>query len=282
MHFAGIDIGSTMTKVIIIDENENIKSYVIGATGPEHRRLANKTFLDALKQAGLKNEEISYAVATGYGRINVPFADRQLTELTCHSKGVLSLFPNAKTVIDIGGQDSKAMKIKDGKLVNYVMNDKCAAGTGRFLEVLSESLDLNVKDLGSLSLNSKNKIKISNMCVIFAKDEIINHISKGALIEDIVAGLNHAIVNRVVNMARRIKIEPDVVLTGGVAMNEGIRNAMEETINYPVFVPSNPLCTGALGAALLGKEIFHQAMEKGEKIDNKKRIVKEVTFFETK
>ena len=146
MYFAGVDIGSTMTKAVIMDDNERICSRIIGPTGAEHRRLANKVMEEALKQANLSFDEISYVVATGYGRVNVPFADRQITELTCHAKGVSTLFPNVRTAIDIGGQDAKGMKINQGNLVDFAMNDKCAAGTGRFLEVISDALGIKVED----------------------------------------------------------------------------------------------------------------------------------------
>ncbi|MBU3932284.1 MAG: 2-hydroxyglutaryl-CoA dehydratase, partial [Proteobacteria bacterium] len=143
MYFAGIDIGSTMTKIVIMDDE--INSQVIGPTGAEHRHLANKVMEEALSKAGIAFDELTYVVATGYGRINVPFADKQITEITCHAKGVSSIFPSARTVIDIGGQDAKGIKIAGGKVVNFVMNDKCAAGTGRFLEVIADALGLKLK-----------------------------------------------------------------------------------------------------------------------------------------
>ena len=193
LYFAGIDLGSTMTKVVIIDGDEKIRARVESHTGAEHRRLANKVMEEALEQADLSFAEIDYVVATGYGRINVPFADRQITELTCHARGVFSLFPLVKTALDIGGQDAKGLKIKNGKLVDFVMNDKCAAGTGRFLEVIAKTLGLRLEDLGSISLKSANRVSISNTCTIFAQQEVISHLSEGIPLEDIVAGLHEAI-----------------------------------------------------------------------------------------
>ncbi|TET88115.1 MAG: 2-hydroxyglutaryl-CoA dehydratase, partial [Dehalococcoidia bacterium] len=152
MYFAGVDIGSTMTKIVIMDGADNICSRIVGPTGPEHRRLANEVLAQALEQANLSFGQIDYVIATGYGRVNVPFADRQITELTCHARGVASLFPTVRTAIDIGGQDAKGLKIKDGKLLDFVMNDKCAAGTGRFLEVIAETLGLELEELGGISL----------------------------------------------------------------------------------------------------------------------------------
>ena len=280
LYFAGIDLGSTMTKVVIIDEAGKIRARVESHTGAEHRRLANKVMEEALAQANLPFAEIDYVVATGYGRINVPFADRQITELTCHARGVFSLFPSVKTALDIGGQDAKGLKIKEGKLIDFVMNDKCAAGTGRFLEVIAKALGLKLEDLGSISLKSANRVSISNTCTIFAQQEVIAHLSEGIPLEDIVAGLHEAIASRAVGMLRRLKIEPDVVFTGGVAKNSGVVKAVRENLGGEVLVPEDPLISGALGAALLGKEIIQKALEKSEPVQRKERRLMEATFFE--
>jgi len=279
MYFAGVDIGSTMTKVVIMDEDEEVCSRIVGTTGAEHRRLANKVMEEALKQANLPFNEISYVVATGYGRVNVPFADRQITELSCHTKGVSALFPNVRIAIDIGGQDAKGMKIINGNLVDFVMNDKCAAGTGRFLEVISDALGIKVEDLGSISLRSTNKVKISSVCTIFAQQEVVSYLSEGTPLEDIVAGLHDAIAGRVVRMVKRLKIEPDVVLTGGGANNIGVVKAVRENIGCEVLVPEDPLLSGALGAAILGKETVLKALAKGEPVPKKERRLEEATFF---
>jgi predicted CoA-substrate-specific enzyme activase len=215
-----------MTKVVIIDKDEAICASVIKHTGAEHRRLANKVKEEALQQAGLIFDEISYVVATGYGRIAVPFADRQITELTCHSRGVLSFFPNARLAIDIGGQDSKGLKINGGKLVDFTMNDKCAAGTGRYLEVIASTLGLRLDDLGGISLKSTNKVSISSTCTVFAQQEVVSHLSQGVPLEDILAGIHDAIASRVAKMVERLKVEPDVLFTGGVAKNIGVVNAL--------------------------------------------------------
>ncbi len=268
-----------MTKVVIIDADEEIRSRVIGPTGAEHRRLANKVMREALEQANLSFDEISCVIATGYGRINVPFADRQITELTCHARGVVSLFPAVRIAIDIGGQDAKGLKINEGKLVDFVMNDRCAAGTGRFLEVIAAALGLKLEELGEVSLKSTNKAKISTTCTVFAQQEAISLISEGTPLEDIVAGLHDAIASRVVGMVRRLKIEPDVVFTGGVAKNVGVVSAMKENLGCEVFVPEEPLLTGAVGAALLGKELTLKALAKGEAIQRKERRLEEATFF---
>ena len=269
-----------MTKVAIIGEDEKILARVESHTGAEHRRLANKVMEQALEQVGLPFSEISYVVATGYGRINVPFADRQITELTCHARGVASFFPSVRTAIDIGGQDAKGLKLgSNGKLLDFVMNDRCAAGTGRFLEVIAVTLDLKLADLGSISLKSTNKVSISNTCTIFAQQEVISRLSEGVPVEDIVAGIHEAIASRVVGMLRRLKIEPDVVFTGGVAKNIGVVKAVKENLGCELFVPEDPLISGALGAALLGKEIVLNALARGEPIPRGERRLEEATFF---
>jgi len=277
MYFAGVDIGSTMTKVVIMDEV--VLASVIGPTGAEHRRLANKVMEEALERASLSFDDLSYIVATGYGRINVPFADKQITEITCHAKGVSSLFPTVRIVIDIGGQDAKGIKISNGKVVDFVMNDKCAAGTGRFLEVIADTLGLKLDEMGELSLKSTTKVKISSTCTVFAEQEVVSRIAEGVHIEDILAGLHDAIASRVYRMAEKLKIEPDVVLTGGVAKNIGVVRAMEEYIGFPVLVPEEPLLTGAIGAAILGKELTLKALESGKPLERGVRRLEEATFF---
>ena len=277
MYFAGVDIGSTMTKVVLIDTTDRVLSAIKGPTGPEHRQLANEVMKMALEQAGLKLDDISYIVATGYGRVNVPFADDQITELSCHARGVYSLFPKVRTAIDIGGQDAKCMKIQSGKLVDFVMNDKCAAGTGRFLEVIAATLGIKLEDLGTLSLKSTKKVAISNVCTIFAQQEIVTRLSEGDKAEDIIAGMHEALASRVATLARRLKIEPDVVLTGGVAKNSGMVKAMKDSLGCELLVPEEPLLTGALGAAILAKQNYVKA---GELLPTKSRRLEKATFFQ--
>ena len=268
-----------MTKVVIIDANGRICARVIGPTGAEHRHLANRVMEEALEQAKVSFAEISYVIATGYGRLSVPFADRQITELTCHARGVVSLFPAVRIAIDIGGQDAKGLLIKDGKLVDFVMNDRCAAGTGRFLEVIAAALGLKVEELGDISSKSTNRVSISSTCTVFAHQEVISRISEGVPLADIIAGLHDAMASRVVRMVKRLKIAPDVVLTGGVAKNIGVVKAIKENIGCEVSVPEDPLISGALGAALVGKELTLEALAKGNPIQTKERRLEEVTFF---
>ncbi len=279
MYFAGVDIGSTMTKIVLLDTDGRVLSAIKGPTGPEHRQLANEVMKTALEQVRLQLDDISYVVATGYGRFNVPFADRQITELSCHGKGVASLFPNVRTAIDIGGQDAKCMKINNSKLIDFVMNDKCAAGTGRFLEVIAATLGIRLDDLGDISLKSTKKIQISNFCTIFAQQEVVSRLSEGEKLEDIIAGLHDALASRVAALARRLKVEPDVVLTGGVAKNAGMVKAMQENLGCELLVPEDPLITGAMGAAILAKEHALEAIAKGEPVSTKPRRLEKATLF---
>ena len=279
LYFAGIDIGSTMTKVVLIGEDDSLRSVIKGPTGPEHRRLANEVMREALDKAGLSIDNISYIVATGYGRLNVPFADRQITELSCHARGVFSLFPDVRTAIDIGGQDAKCMKIAGGKLLDFVMNDRCAAGTGRFLEVTAAALGIKLEDMGDMSGRATRKIKISSMCTIFAQQEVVALLSQGEKPENILAGLHDALASRVAGLARRLGIQPDVVLTGGVAKNTGMVRAMRESLGLELLVPEEPLITGALGAAILAAEAYNKAASAGEILPPKSRRLEQATFF---
>jgi len=275
MPFAGIDIGSTMTKVVIVDSDGIIVSSVIGPTGAEHRHLALEVMDEAIKKAGLAFEQLDFIVSTGYGRINVPFNDKQITEITCHSRSIRELFPSARILIDIGGQDSKGIKLdSDGKVVNFVMNDKCAAGTGRFLEVIAEALGIELTQMGDLSLKAKKYVKISNTCTVFAEHEVTTRLTEGSTIPEIVAGLHEAFAARVVNMVRSLGIEKDVVVTGGGAKNIGLVKAIEDKVGFPVLVPPEPLLTGALGAALLGRDFVARGVT-----PERERRLEGVTFF---
>nr|HID59694.1 2-hydroxyglutaryl-CoA dehydratase [Desulfobacterales bacterium] len=278
MFFAGLDIGSTITKIVIKTEDE-IWTSVIRPTGAEHRRLAHKLMEEALQKANLTFGQLDYIIATGYGRINVPFADRQVTEISCHMRGINWFFPGVKTIIDIGGQDCKGIKVNNGKLVNFVMNDKCAAGTGRFLEVISEALGVKVEEIGDISLRSTNPAKISSLCTVFAEQEALLRLSEGVSIEDILAGIHRGIATRIYSMVERINIEKEVALTGGGVKNVGLRKALEERIGFPAVVPPEPLITGALGAALFAQEYVGRIDKKELETRKKERRLEAVTFF---
>lgn len=278
MLFAGIDIGSTITKVVVKNASE-ISSTVIQRTGAEHRRLAHQVMAQALQQAGAEFDDVDYIVATGYGRINVPFADRQVTEISCHMRGVHWLFPEARTIIDIGGQDLKGIKVARGKLQDFVMNDKCAAGTGRFLEVIAEVLGVALEEIGERSLQSTNPAEISNLCTVFAEQEALLRLSEGVSIEDILAGIHRANAVRIHSMVSKLKIEKEVVITGGGAKNVGLCHALAEKIGIPPLVPEEPLITGALGAAIFA-DGFSRKLD-AQTLANQKeaRRLQAVSFF---
>ncbi|MBN2040296.1 MAG: 2-hydroxyglutaryl-CoA dehydratase [Spirochaetes bacterium] len=279
MFFAGIDLGSTMTKAVIINSDEEICSAVIHHTGAEHRQLANEAMEEALAECDLDIDNITFIVATGYGRITVPFADTQVTELTCHARGVSALFPDAKLVIDIGGQDAKGMQINNGRLIDFVMSDKCAAGTGRFFEIMANTLDIDIDELGNFSLKAENKVSVNSTCTVFARQEVISRLSEGESVEDVLAGIHDAIAVRTVRMLHKLKVEPDVIFTGGVAENKGVVQALENRLGCRIFVPENPMLTGALGAAVIAKEKALKALAKGEHIQKEKRQLDKASFF---
>ncbi|MGD2126674.1 MAG: acyl-CoA dehydratase activase [Desulfobacteraceae bacterium] len=277
-YFAGIDIGSTMTKAVILDEG--IIASVIGPTGPEYRRLANKVMEETLNKASLHFESITYIVSTGYGRISVPFADKQVTEISCHARGIASLFPKARTVIDIGGQDSKAISIgANGRPTNFIMNDKCAAGSGRFIEVIADSLGIKLEDIGDISLKSNTPANISNICTIWAQQEVAARLAEGVPVPDLVAGIHESLADRVARMVKRLKVEKEVILTGGGGKNKGLVQALSEQLGCEIWVPPEPLITGALGAALLGKDMAEKARKSNEPLETKERILEEVEIF---
>ena len=277
-YFAGIDIGSTMTKAVILQEG--IIASVIGPTGPEHRVLANRVMEEVLEQAGLPFSSITYIVSTGYGRINVPFADKQVTEISCHGRGIGHLFPRAKTIVDIGGQDSKAIKIDaNGRPTDFVMNDKCAAGSGRFIEVIADTLGLRLEDMGGISLQSENPAGVSNVCTIWAQQEVASSLAKGAPVPDLVAGIHRSLADRVARMVKRLRVEKEVVLTGGGAKNIGLVHALSEQLGEEVLVPEEPLITGALGAALLGRDLAEKASRNNKPLKTKERVMETVRLF---
>src|SRR4030043_2089426 len=277
-YFAGIDVGSTMTKVVIL--NGGVITSIIGPTGPEQRRLANKVMEEALKKAVISFQKVTYIVSTGYGRINVPFADKQFTEITCHARGILHLFPKARIIIDIGGQDVKGIKIDAaGKIIDFLMNDKGAAGSGRFIEVIADTLEVSLDKVGSLSLQSKNPAKISNICPIGAQQEVAASLAQGIPISDLLAGVHHSLADRISRMINRLRVEEEVIVTGGGAKNKGLLKALSEQLGHEVLVPDEPLITEALGAALMGKEIVKKARQNHTLLKKKERILEEIEIL---
>jgi predicted CoA-substrate-specific enzyme activase len=250
---AGIDIGSTMTKAVIL-QNGKVLSEEITQTGTEHKALAHLVMEAALNKAGLKLSRIDYIVGTGYGRPNIPFADRQITEITCHGRGIAALFPEAKTVVEIGGQDCKVIRLENGKVTDFAMNEKCAAGTGRFLQSVADMLELSIDEMNNMALAANGMVSISNYCAIFTQQEIIASLSMGISTELILSGVFDAFARRVIKLARSRKIVREVVLTGGGAKHRALHKAVESILGFTVLVPEKPLLTGAYGAAILAME----------------------------
>jgi predicted CoA-substrate-specific enzyme activase len=256
---AGVDIGSTTAKAIILKDSEIIGG-LIGPTGT-NPALAGRQILDKVVDgAHYTTSDVKYIIATGYGRVSAPFADKTVTEITCHGRGAYHISPQIRTVIDIGGQDAKVVSLgESGKVIDFVMNDKCAAGTGRFLESAAQLvLNVPLEDLGELSLKATNTSKISSTCTVFAQTEIVSLLASGESKENVIAGLHSSVANRVISMAKRVGVKPIIMMTGGVAKNIGVIKALEDILNMEVIIPSDidPQLVGALGAALIAEETY--------------------------
>ena len=255
MYYAGIDIGSLSADTVIVDDQGALVAYTIMPTGANSKLSGERCFEATLEKAGITRDEIGYIVATGYGRISVPFADKAVTEITCHGRGAFDLFPSTRTIIDIGGQDSKVIKLEDGgKVIDFAMNDKCAAGTGRFLEVMARAMEIGLEDMGPLSFHSREEIAISSMCTVFAESEVISLVAQARPKEDIINGIHTAICNRVASMLDRVGMEAELTMTGGVAKNTGIVARLKARTGATINIPDEPQVAGALGAALIARD----------------------------
>jgi predicted CoA-substrate-specific enzyme activase len=255
--FVGVDIGSLTTKAVLFDHRQII-SYKVVDSRSEHRQAGEDALNEALENAQVTFARVKYVVSTGYGRKLVACAHKTVTELTCHARGAHWLDPRVRTVIDIGGQDSKVISVdQDGSMVDFVMNDKCAAGTGRFLEVMAQALGFDITSLGEVSLLSDQPCSLSSICTVFAESEVISLLSSGAKKNDIIAGLHHSIAQRIGNMVRKLGVRREIAFTGGVAKNEGVARALEEFLGVSFLDLSiDPQIVGALGAALVGRDIW--------------------------
>ncbi|MDT3845147.1 MAG: (R)-2-hydroxyglutaryl-CoA dehydratase activase HgdC [Bacillota bacterium] len=245
----GIDVGSTASKAIVLKNGTEIvgKSLIdvgTGTSGPE--RAIQAVFEDA----GMTKEDMAYIMGTGYGRNSLKIVDHNMSELSCHAKGAFFLLPSVKTVIDIGGQDVKVIQIENGAMVNFQMNDKCAAGTGRFLDVMAGVLEVKTSELGDLGAQSTQRVDISSTCTVFAESEVISQLALGTHKCDIINGVHHSVAARVVGLAHRVGVRDDVMMTGGVAQNSGVVNALEEELGHVIHTDPMTQYVGALGAAL--------------------------------
>jgi predicted CoA-substrate-specific enzyme activase len=248
---AGVDVGSTQTKAVIINEHKEIASRALTDTGANVIRAAETAFEEALRDGDLREEEVEYVVGTGYGRYKVTFGNTQVTEISCHGRGAVHMFPRTRTVVDMGGQDTKAIRVSaTGEIVDFCMNDKCAAGTGRFLGAASSALDIPLPELGPTALQGERAVKISTTCTVFAESEVLSWLGKGKKIEDILLGVHKSIATRSAGLLRRVGIEEEVTFTGGVAKNVAMIETLNERLGVAVNVSEDSHFVGALGAAL--------------------------------
>ncbi|GJQ49425.1 benzoyl-CoA reductase subunit BadG [Candidatus Kuenenia stuttgartiensis] len=255
MYTIGIDIGSMSTNGILLNDKKEILSATIIATGASSKKAAEKTLQQIFTEHNLTEKDINYIVATGYGRVKVPFANEVITEITCHAKGANYYFPDARTIIDIGGQDSKVIKIDgNGNVLDFVMNDKCAAGTGRFLEVMARTLEIELEEMGEISLHGKDNVSVSSLCTVFAESEVVSLIGADHKTADICRGLHISIAKRITAQVKRVGLEQKVAMTGGVAKNIGVVTELEKNLGCKIEISGEPQINGALGAALIALE----------------------------
>jgi predicted CoA-substrate-specific enzyme activase len=249
---AGVDIGSVGTKAVVLGPGEALLGSAVIATGYNARSAGETALRQAAAAAGVALEALACVVATGYGRRSLPLAQRAVTEITCHAAGAHYLAADVRTVIDIGGQDSKVIRIGEGgRVEDFAMNDKCAAGTGRFLEVMARALEVDLEAFGSLSRQASRPAAISSICTVFAESEVVSLVAQGAARADIIAGIHAAVASRMVALAGRLGLSPPVMLSGGVARNSGVVAALEERIGFALIVSPRAQLTGAIGAALI-------------------------------
>jgi predicted CoA-substrate-specific enzyme activase len=250
-HAAGVDVGSTQTKAIVLAESGSIAGRSLIDTGANVIHAAEEAFRLAVAEAGIARDDVGYVVGTGYGRYKVRFGDEQITEISCHGRGAVRMFPRTRTVLDMGGQDSKAIRVStDGEIVDFCMNDKCAAGTGRFLGAAATALGIALDDLGPTALLSTKAVRITTTCTVFAESEILSWLGKGKKVEDILWGVHQSIAARSLGLLRRVGIEDEVSFTGGVARNTGMVRALEDALERRLNVSADSHFIGALGAAL--------------------------------
>ena len=275
MLVGGVDVGSTQTKAVVMDGQRRILGRSLIDTGGIVTAAAETAFRQACDDAGVQRGEVAYVVGTGYGRYKVSFGDTQVTEISCHARGGQYLFPGTRTVLDIGGQDTKAIKIgPEGQVLDFCMNDKCAAGTGRFLGAAAMALDIPLGELGPMALLAKNPVKITTTCTVFAETEIINWLARGKKVEDVLMGVHQAIATRSISLLRRVGVEDELTFTGGVTRNTAMVRILEEMLETHLNVSEEAHYMGAIGAslfalekALTGAAGAVEAMTVGERLD---------------
>lgn len=252
---AGVDVGSTQTKAVVMEESAGIVARALVDTGANVIKAAENAFHLACREAQIDPRDVGFVVGTGYGRYKITFGNTQMTEISCHARGASYIFPSTRTVIDMGGQDAKAISIgSDGQVLDFVMNDKCAAGTGRFLSNAADVMGISLDEVGPLSLEGTRPVKLTTVCTVFVESDILSYLSMGKKPSDILRGVHLAIAKRTISLARRVSIEPDVTMTGGVARNLGMVQALEEVLDTKLQVSPDAHFIGAIGAALFALE----------------------------
>lgn len=256
MSYLGIDIGSLSCDAVLLDDDENILAFAVVPTGARNQEAIARARREVLEHAGCDEANVRATVATGYGRERVQGRQDSVTEITCHARGIQKFFPHTQVLIDIGGQDSKAIAVSNGKVLDFAMNDKCAAGTGRFLEAMARALEVDIDTLGELDRQAQGAQTISSMCTVFAESEVVGLVARGAEVAEIANGINRAIAARTFSLARRIYPGlrgAAVAMSGGVARNSGVVRALSVLLERPLDVPTHPDIVGALGAALIAR-----------------------------
>jgi (R)-2-hydroxyacyl-CoA dehydratese activating ATPase len=255
---AGVDVGSTATKAVLVDDNHRIIAKSLIKTGANVTKAAERVFAEVVKAAGIEDHDVLQVVGTGYGRYKVTFGHAQVTEISCHARGAAFLFPKTRIILDIGGQDTKAIRIaRGGDVEDFAMNDKCAAGTGRFLEAAAVTMGLPLDQIGPLSLQHRQVIKVTNVCTVFVESEILAHLARGRSPADILRGVHLAIAGRSIALMRRVGLDPELTLTGGVSRNVGIVQALEEKLGQRLNVGADAQYIGAIGAAMFALDRCH-------------------------
>ncbi len=262
MYYLGIDIGSLSCDAVIIDDDGEVVSWSVVPTGARNALAIERARTEALADAGLQPDELGAVVATGYGRNRVEDRLAAVTEITCHARGIRARLPETRVLVDIGGQDSKAIRLDDdGNVVDFAMNDKCAAGTGRFLEAMARALEVDLDDFGELDRGASGNLAISSMCTVFAESEVVSLVADGADVPEIVRGLHNSVASRTRGLVRRVASSLDglpVAMSGGVARNPGVVRALEQALGVTLQVPEEPDTIGALGAALIARDRYRK------------------------
>ncbi len=254
VYVAGIDIGSAFSKAVVMAKSEII-SYHVMPSGGDYKLIAEQVAAEALTKAKLSFKDLGFTVATGYGAAKVPFSNQVTSDISCQGRGVFYLFPSARTVIDIGGQFTKVFKLDErGRATAFLLSEKCAAGSGRFLQIIARVLQIDLKDIGELSLKSQNKVDFNTGCAVFAESEAVSRIAEGASKEDILAGLHRTLAAKIQTMVERLGIEPDCAVVGGGAKDVGLVRSIEEKLACQLLLPEEPQIVAALGAALIAEE----------------------------